>query len=225
MTIDLRVGRVPRASIRGFVVGCRVMRENIPAFGVLVSAVSPAGTGTIYGLIYDVCVGDDPFVRQLATVDLPEEVVRDQRENRQMPIEVSVLAVGHREGGKIRQCLPPQPPVTLDLLHQCGSQEVVVFTRQFDYLRLVLEADGVPVDELLAANLQMAAEARPKSERGEFLVAAGRELVRLMRGDVARLEGIVRRIGVGSSRPAHLNEDICRCNRSAWTSVESAEAL
>jgi hypothetical protein len=203
MTIDLRVGRVLRASIRGFVVGCRVMRENIPAFGVLVSAVSPTSTGTIYGLIYDVSVGGDPFVRQLATADLPEEVVRDQRENRLVPIEVSVLTVGCGEGDVTHYCLPPQPPVTLDLLHQCRPQEVVAFTRQFNYLRFVLEADDVPADELLAANLRMAAEARPESERGEFLVAAGRELVRLVGGDLRRLEGIVQRMGVGSSRPDH----------------------
>jgi hypothetical protein len=203
MTTDLRVGRVLRASIRGFVVGCRVMRENIPAFGILVSAESPTGTGTIYGLIYDVNVGEDPLIRQLAIVVLPEEVVRNQRENRLMPIEVSVLTVGYSEGNVIRHCLPPQPPVTLDLLRQCGPQEVVAFTRRFDYLRFVLEAGDVPADELLAANLWMAAEVRPESERGEFLIAAGRELVHLLGGDVARLEGIARRIVVGSSRSNH----------------------
>jgi hypothetical protein len=178
------------------------MRENLPAFGVLVSAVSSTGTGTIYGLIYDVSVGDDPFVRRLATADLPEEVVRDQWKNRLMPIKVSVLAVGHREGGKIRHCLPPQPPVTLDLLHQCRPREVVAFTRQFDYLRLVLEADDVPAGELLAANLRMAAEARPESERAEFLVAAGRELVRLLRGDLRRLEGVFWRMREVVTDPA-----------------------
>jgi hypothetical protein len=202
MTIDLRVGRVLRASIRGFVVGCRVMRENIPAFGVLVSAVSPTSAGTIYGLIYDVSVRGDPFVRQLAIADLPEEILRDQRENRLMPIEVSVLAVGHSEGSVIRHCLPPQPPVTLNLLHQCRSQEVVAFTRQFDYLRLVLEAVNVPADELLAANLRMAAEARAESERGEFLVVAGRELARLLRGDLRRLEGILWRMREVVTDPA-----------------------
>jgi hypothetical protein len=179
------------------------MREKIPAFGVLVSAESPTGTGAIYGLIYDVSVGDDPFIRQMAIIALPDEVVRDQRENRLMPIEVSVLAVGHGEGNVIRHCLPPQPPVTLDLLRQCGPQEVVAFTQQFDYLQLVLEAGDVPADELLAANLRMAAKARPESERGEFLIAAGRELVQLMGGDVARLEGMARRIGIGSGESNH----------------------
>jgi hypothetical protein len=48
MTTDLRIGRVLRASTRGFVVGCRAMRENIPAFGALVSASPPVSDGVIY---------------------------------------------------------------------------------------------------------------------------------------------------------------------------------
>jgi hypothetical protein len=197
MTTDLRVGRVLRASTRGFVASCRVMRENIPAFGALVSASPPVNDGVIYGLIYDVAVEDDVFVRQLVTADLPEEVVRDQRENRLVPIEVSVLAVGCGEGGVVRYCLPRQPPVTLEWLHQCDSQEVVAFTQQFDYFRLVLEARDVPADELLGASLQMAAEVWPEPERGEFLVAAGRELARLLSRDLQRLEGMLRRMREG----------------------------
>jgi len=124
LTTDLRVGRVLRTGTRGFVVGCARVREHIPAFGALVSCAPPAGDGAIYGLIYDVSVEDDPFVRQLVAADLPEEVLRDRRENRQVPIEVSVLVVGSRKGQIIRHCLPPQPPVTLDRLHQCTDEEV-----------------------------------------------------------------------------------------------------
>jgi hypothetical protein len=159
------VGRVLQASTRGFVVGCRVMREHIPAFDTLVSAASPVGNGAIYGLIYDVSVEDDPFVRQLVTADLPEEVLRDQRENRQVLIEVAVLAVGCQKGGVIHHCLPAQPPVALDWLHQCDPDEAVAFTQRFDYFRLVLEARESPADELLAANLRVAAAAWSEPER------------------------------------------------------------
>jgi hypothetical protein len=197
MATDLRVGRVLRASTLRFVVGCRAMRENIPAFGALVSASPPVNDGVIYGLIYDVAIEDDLFVRQLVTADLPEEVVRDQRENRLVPIEVSVLAVGCGDGGVVRHCLPSQPPVTLDWLHQCNSQEVVAFTRHFGYFRLVLDARDVPADELLAASVRGAAGARPEPERGEFMVAAGRKLARLLSRDLRRLEGILRRTRVG----------------------------
>jgi hypothetical protein len=71
------------------------------------------------------------------------------------------------------------------------------FTRQFDYFRWVLEACDVPADELLGASVRGAAEARPEPERGEFLVAAGRDLARLLSRDMQRLEEMLRRVRVG----------------------------
>lgn len=191
---DLQVGRVLRASTRSFAIGCAVMQPEIPSFGAFVRAEAEPSGEAIYGLIYDVSVEDDPFVRQLIGADMPEEVVRDNRETRQIPIEVSVLAVGCGRDGGIRHCLPAQPPVTLDWLYQCEEAEVRAFTERFDYFRLVLEARDVPTDELLAASLRAAAEARSAGERERFLVDAGRELVRLLAGDPTRLEGLIRRL-------------------------------
>ena len=194
---NLQVGRVLRASTRGFIIGCAVMQPDIPAFGSFVRAEGQAPGSAIYGLIYDVSLEDDPFVRQFISADPPEEVVRDQRENRQVPIEVSVLAVGCGDGddeNNIRHCLPAQPPVTLDWLYQCTGEEVRAFTARFDYFRLVLETREVPADELLAASLRAAAAARPEGERETFLVEAGRELARLLAGDPVRLEGLLRRL-------------------------------
>jgi hypothetical protein len=196
---NLRVGRVLRAGTRGFAIGCAVMQPDIPAFGSFVRADGLRPGSAIYGLIYDVSVEDDPFVRQFISADPPEEVVRDQRENRQVPIEVSVLAVGTSQGlggdgARIYHCLPAQPPVTLDWLYQCTDEEVQAFTARFDYFRLVLDAREVPADELLAASLRAAAAARPEDERETFLVEAGRELARLLAGDPVRLEGLLRRL-------------------------------
>jgi len=195
---NLRVGRVLRAGTRGFAIGCAVMQPNIPAFGSLVRAEGPTTGNAIYGLIYDVSVEDDPFVRQLISAELREGdeeiIVGDHRKNRQVPVEVSVLAVGCSDGESIRHCLPAQPPVTLDWLYRCTDDEVRAFTAHFDYFRLVLEAREVPADELLAASLRAAAAARPENERESFLVKAGRELARLLAGDPVRLEGLLRRL-------------------------------
>jgi len=177
------------------VVGCSVLREDIPAFGAFIRTDSSVQDGVIYGLIYDVALEDDPFVRQLVVADLSEEVVRDQRENRQVPIEVSVLAVGWGDHDAIHQTTPAQPPVMLNWLHQCQSQEVVTFTQRFDYFRLVLGGRAVPADQLLAANLRMAAAARPKNTEADFLLRAGQELVRLLAHDPIRLESLLRQIG------------------------------
>jgi len=194
-TGNLRVGRVLRASTRGFAIGCAMMQPDIPAFGSFVRAEGQTPGSATYGLIYDVSVEDDPFVRQFISADPPEEVVRDQRENRRVPIEVSVLAVGCGDGESICHRLPAQPPVTLDWLYQCSDEEVRAFTARFDYFRLVLEAREVPGDELLAASVRAAAAAWPENERDAFLVRAGRELARLLASDPVRLEGLLRRLG------------------------------
>ena len=191
--MELPVGRIIRSSSTRFAVGCQVLRPQVPAFGSLVKV--PATDGNqIYGLIHDVRMEDDPFVRQMAVTEgLPAEVIEDQRYNRQVPIEVSVLVVGYGHEGQITHRLPPQPPLSLDVIHTCTADELVTFTAQFDYFQLVLDSRDLPADELLAANLRYAAAARDSAGQ-DFLVSAGRELARLLAMDLYRLDAILRRI-------------------------------
>ena len=191
--MELRVGRIIRSSTTRFAVGCQVLKEKVPTFGALVK-VPAGGCDQIYGLIHDVRMEDDPFVRQMATIDgVPAEYIEDQRANRQVPIEVGVLVVGYQQDGKIHHRLPPQPPLSLDVIHTCTPDELVAFTAQFDYFRLVLDNRDLPADEMLAANLRAAAEARGSSEE-DFRLGAGRELARLLAMDLYRLDAILRRI-------------------------------
>ncbi len=90
-----QIGRVLRASTTGFVIGCRVAQLSIPAFGGLVKA-QPLDSGeAIYGLIYDMHIDDDALVRRLVLAETPRpEFINDQRQNRMLPIEMSVLTVG-----------------------------------------------------------------------------------------------------------------------------------
>lgn len=187
------VGRVLRASTTGFVLGVRVLQPELPTFGALVKVQTQAAT-EVLGLIYDVLIDDDPFVRQLlAARELREEEVLDQRRNRQVPAEVSVLAVGYRRDGILHHLLPPQPPAALDRAFLCDDAEVREFTSRADYFRIVLQAQGVPADELLAASLREGA--RVRGGGGEmFLIEAGRELARLLAADPVRLDGILRRL-------------------------------
>lgn len=191
--MEIEVGRIIRSSTTRFAVGCQVLRQEVPIFGSLVK-VRAQGEDEVYGLIHDVRMDDDPFVRQMAAVDgLPPEYVEDQRRNRQVPIDVGVLVVGYRRNGQIYHWLPPQPPLSLDVIHTCTSEELLAFTGRFDYFRLVLDCRDLPADELLAANLRYAARARGDGGDG-FLLDAGRELARLLAMDLPRLDSILRRI-------------------------------
>ncbi len=74
---------------------------------MFVKAPAQRGQTEAIGLIYNIAIEDDPFVRQMvATPDLPEAYIQDQRLNRQVPIEVSVLAVGYRNDDRFVQALP-----------------------------------------------------------------------------------------------------------------------
>jgi len=190
------LGRVLRASTTTFVAGCPrpIIEEGQtpPEFGALVKAVRHNGD-IIYGLIYDVAIQDDALVRQLvaAAVEAPE-ILADQRQRRQVPIEVSVLAVGHGRALDVHYRLPPQPPGALDEILICNAAEIVRFTGGHEWLRSVLTAPDAPVDHLIATALLRAAAARPPGDSDAYLISAGRELARLLSVDVVRLEGILR---------------------------------
>jgi hypothetical protein len=188
----LPVGRVLRSSTTSFTLGTKTLAAEVPRFGGFVKVAAPDG-GDIIGLIYDVVIDDDLFARQLIGAEVGAEYIADQRVNRQVPIEISVLVVGHARQGKMYQYLPAQPPIALDEIVTCSDTEVVQFTADFTYFRTVLNAKDAPADELLAAALRLAAEARGAQGR-DFLVRAGRELSRLLAFDTVRLEGLLRRI-------------------------------
>ncbi len=61
-----------------------------------------------FGLIYDIHIDDDGLVRQLITAEnISDEVMRDNRENRTVPVEIGVLALGYEENGQVAHLLPP----------------------------------------------------------------------------------------------------------------------
>ncbi len=101
--------------------------------------------------------------------------------------------MGHRLGAQVHQYLPPQPPIALAQIGTCTREEIVQFTEEFTFFRTVLYAKDGPADELLAAALRTAADARGEGKRA-YLVKAGRELSRLLAFDAVRLEGLLRRI-------------------------------
>jgi hypothetical protein len=189
------IGRLLRSSTTGYVFGCSVPEPDVPRFGDFVKAPAQRGRTNVIGLIYDIVIEDDPFVRQMvATRDLDEAYILDQRENRQVPIEVSVLSIGYTGGDNVTSGLPPQPPVTLDSIHPCTPAEVLGCTASFDYLRLIMNSPEAPADELIVVSLRKAADARPPEDRTAFLRSAGRELAKLMSRDLPRLENLLRRI-------------------------------
>jgi hypothetical protein len=195
------IGRLLRAGTIGFIAGCSVSQFEAPAFGALVRA--PLGDGyQVYGLIYDIHIDDDGLVRQLVTAEnVSAEVMRDNRERRIVPVEMSVLSVGYELDGKISHLLPPRPPLSLDVIYLCDDTELARFTatgtgpersrRGFGYFRHILRAKDAPIGEMLAAHIQMAGAAQNQ----QWKESATRELITLLRDDYPTLMSVLGALG------------------------------
>lgn len=194
---SIEIGRLLRASTHGFVVGCRVSQLTSPVFGALVQAPLEAGY-QIYGLIYDIHIDDDGLVRQLVTAEgVDESVIADNRVNRNVPVEMSVLAIGYSLKAEISHLLPPRPALSLDCIYLCEPEELCRFTAagRFGYFRHVLRAVDLPVSELLAAHIQQAAAVHQQAGDPRWSSAAIQELITLLRDDYPTLMGVLSALG------------------------------
>jgi hypothetical protein len=186
------IGRVTRCSTRGFVGAVRLPEPEIPIFGGLIKASAQQGQSMVIAAIYNIAIEDDEFSRQMAAVDnLPDPDLNDQF-SRQVPVEYEAIALGYEVGEKYYYSLPPQPPLTLAKISPLSGEEIRRFTQQLDFIPLLLSQFGLPVDDLLAAILRMAAQARPEAERRRFLIEAGRRCARILSQDLIRLDNLLR---------------------------------
>jgi len=192
MPNQIEIGRLLRAGTTGFIAGCRVNQLDAPAFGALVRAPL-SDSYQVYGLIYDIHIDDDGLVRQLVTADnVSEEVMRDNRERRIVPVEMSVLSVGYEVEGKIVHLLPPRPPLSLDVIYLCDEKDTARFTSvgRFGYFRHVLQNQDIPVGEVLAAHIQQAGKAHGQGSE-KWKEQATQELITLLRDDYPTLMSVL----------------------------------
>jgi hypothetical protein len=189
---EIHIGRLLRANTRGCVAGCQVS-QPFPAFGSLVSIPLDEAVKA-YGLVTDIHIDDDGLVRQLAASgNLPEEVINDNRLNRNVPVELSVLFVGYSEPAKISHLLPPRPPLSLDRIFTCSEEEIRTFTSagRFGYLRHILGSQDIPSADLLAAHLMQAGRAHAVKGNATWVKDAIQEVITLLRDDHAVLTAVL----------------------------------
>ncbi|MFP4343328.1 MAG: hypothetical protein ACLFU8_01430 [Anaerolineales bacterium] len=198
----IAIGNVLRADIRGYVVASRIPEPQVPTFGTFVRAPIQQEQGQLIGLVYDIRLQDDPFLRNLAvTLDEsnPEhqEIIADQQE-RAIPVEISVAAVGYCDSEeRYYYGLPPQPPMVLRQITVCSQGEVAEIIARPDWMQPLLENRDVPVDALITRRLTRNAEqfGEPGStEREAYLLDAARYLARLLAREPLRLETILRQL-------------------------------
>jgi len=192
----IEIGRLLRAGTTGFIVGCRVSALTAPALGALVRAPLEDGY-QVYGLIHDIHIDDDGLVRQLVTAEnVSEEVLRDNLERRIVPVEMSVLAVGYEQEGKISHLLPPRPPLSLDVIYLCDEGELARFASagRFGYFRHILRAQDIPAGDVLAVHIQQVGNAHGQKS-SDWREDAVKELITLLRDDYPALMAVLGALG------------------------------
>lgn len=192
-TKKIMIGKLLRSDNTGFVAGCRVSELQAPTFGALVKVPIENGT-KIYGLVSNISISDDGLVRQIVSgASIPSEYTADNRYNRNLPVEISVLAVGYQEKEHIYHLLPPRPPLSLDSIYLCSQDELCNFTSagHFGYFRHILRATDLPIGELLAAHLKDARNAHDLKGAETWFNNAAQELITLLRDDYQTLMSVL----------------------------------
>jgi hypothetical protein len=180
----IAIGRLLRSNTSSCVIGCRVNQQNSPLFGEMLRI--PLSNGLqIYGLVHEINIDDDGLVRQLVTApEVSREVIEDNRQNRNMPVEMSVVFIGWERDGRVSHTRVPTPPLSLDEIFPCTASEILHFLEggKFGYLRAILRNSELPAADLLTAHLRQVAAAR-QGAGADGVEAALREVIALLKDD------------------------------------------
>ena len=198
-TAPSHIAEVIGASITNFY--AQAYSSIRPPFGSFVKAMCQGDHQgiEIFGVVFDVVMSPRDHIHKPRALGLTREQLRAEQPHIFALLETRLSAqiIGFRDiGGKIHQHLPPGPPDIHDFVDVCDKDEVRHLCASFEYLRLLEGAQGVPVDELIAASLREAARAvgTDKASERSFLLSAGRKISQLYRSDYERMTAIVRKI-------------------------------
>jgi len=190
-----RVGEVIEASTTGFSAQCYQLYQ-IPPLGSLVK-VREAEL-ELYAVVCNATTQSlEPGRRPIARgKDEPSEEAVYQSSpqlTKLLRSEFAAAVVGHKDGERLCQYLPPQPARIHGFVYQCPPDEVRDFGKSFDFLDIILNAHlPVPAEELVSASLRRMSHSH--EDQRSFLVAPGKELAILLSGNLNQLNAILGRI-------------------------------
>jgi len=193
--LAIKTGEVIEAATGGFTAQCYEL-HNPPPFGALVRVSE--GDIDIYAAVADASTtsiepGRRPIARGGGEEAEGDVFDANPQLEKLLRTDFRAVVVGHKDGGGIRQYLPPRPARIHSFVYVCEPGETAEFTKSLDYLSLLVDAGERP-DELTAASLRGVAAAH--KEPRQFMVSAGKELALLLSDDTHRLNSILKRLKV-----------------------------
>jgi hypothetical protein len=186
--VSPKIAEVIEASTTSFTAQCYELYE-LPPLGSLVK------TGAIYGIVgHAATAGMEPGRKPVARGkdEASEAAVYESSPQllKLLRSEFTAAAVGYQDGDKIFQYLPPQPARIHSFVFLCQPDEVKEFSRNFDFLNILINAPLlIPTEELIAAALRQMSQAQDNPRA--FLVAMGKKLADLLSADFMKLKNIL----------------------------------
>ncbi|KOR35760.1 MULTISPECIES: HAS-barrel domain-containing protein [Planktothricoides] len=186
----------------------------MPPFGSWVRAVDEESGNQVYAVVYYATTSPIDSIHRARALGLSLQGLREQQPQifAMLKTEFRAVIVGFASPGasgngskpagdsaeriananRIYQYIPPRPPQIHQAVYQCEPQEVIHFTEELDFLRILLQLMGVPVDALVAAVIREVYQLRQRDR--QWLVKAGRNLSMLLKDDYDRLRLILRQL-------------------------------
>jgi hypothetical protein len=192
-SLSAKIGEIIGASTAEFTAQCYELHQP-PPFGSLVK--TREGEVEIYGVVSGAATtsiepGRRPIARGSEEAE-EEDIYRSSPQlAKLLRTDFSALVIGYIEGERLHHYLPPRPAKIHSFVYLCDPEEVEKFSHSFDFLSILVNAQG-PADELIAASLRHVAAAH--QDPRQFLIKAGKELAVLLGGETNRLNTILRRI-------------------------------
>jgi hypothetical protein len=195
------LGEVVSSSITGLVAECWTVEDadgmpsvQKPRFGSFLTVDSEETGLRIYAVVFNVITGPQDNMHRPSALGLTRERLKAEQPHifSLLRTEVHAVTIGYRSGGTVFNHLPPQPPEVHDFVYQTSNSEIKALSEGFEFLRLLTTISSVPTDELLAASVREAYQARDNDY--QFLIEAGQSLSHLLRSDYDRLLSVLRKI-------------------------------
>lgn len=194
------VAEVVSSSITQFVAECIKDKDeepNFPAkprFGSFLKVDSQENGISVLAVVTNVATGPQDNVHKPSALGLTRQELQIEQPHifSLLKTEVHASIIGHMILDRTFNHLPPQPPEVHDFVYPANRQEIMDITKEFEFLRLIINVTDVPTDELIAATIREAHMACGLDD--EFLLEAGQALSVMMRSDYDRLMAILKKI-------------------------------
>jgi hypothetical protein len=192
-----RVGEVVESSTTTLVAEARRLHQA-PDFGAFVRVESDGRD--LIGVVHNASTqSSEPNRRPMAYGKTEAELRAEQPQIFELlRTQFEVFVLGYLHHDTMVHLFPPQPARIHSFVFPSPAEQVLAVTEDPQFLRSILEATGLPTDELLLATLRHALKVRAdeagETKAGQYLARMGTVLSRLLRDDYDRLSSLIRRI-------------------------------